>query len=114
MSGLLWRRRHLPGIALAAALLASCGEPAPEAPAVSPPALLYGRPAATFHEEPGRFEAADDPATVPAAEATWLLPSDDVFGVLVGGEARAYPIGMLAYHHVVNDTVAGIPIAVTY
>ncbi len=29
-------------------------------------------------------------------------------------DSRAYPIRELAYHHVVNDTVGGVPIAVTY
>jgi hypothetical protein len=105
--------------------LAACGdappasEPAPRAdpPSGGAPAdegLLDGFPAATFHIERDRFEALDDPPTLAAAEATWLLPTDDVFGVVVGATAVAYPVSMLAYHHVVNDTVEGVPIAVTY
>jgi hypothetical protein len=34
--------------------------------------------------------------------------------VSLNGDARAYPISQMAYHHVLNDTVAGVPIAVTY
>jgi hypothetical protein len=31
-----------------------------------------------------------------------------------GADARAYPISQMAYHHVLNDVVNGVPIAVTY
>jgi hypothetical protein len=37
-----------------------------------------------------------------------------VLAVSVGKEARAYPIRTMGYHHIVNDTVGGAPIAVTY
>ena len=37
-----------------------------------------------------------------------------VMAVRIGPEARAYPIVQMAYHHILNDTVAGVPIAVTY
>jgi hypothetical protein len=37
-----------------------------------------------------------------------------IMAVLLGSDARAYPISQLAYHHVLNDVVAGVPIAVTY
>jgi len=75
---------------------------------------IGGRPFSQFLLRHDKFLAATDPATVPAAEATWLRPGDEVFGVVLRGVARAYPISMLAYHHVVNDVIAGIPVAVTY
>ena len=37
-----------------------------------------------------------------------------VLAVRFGGDARAYPIRQMAYHHVLNDVVGGVPIAVTY
>lgn len=37
-----------------------------------------------------------------------------VMAVQIGQEARAYPILQMAYHHVLNDTVADVPIVVTY
>jgi hypothetical protein len=43
-----------------------------------------------------------------------LLASDRVIGVTIGGRARAYPIRILNWHEVVNDTLGGRPIAVTY
>jgi membrane protease YdiL (CAAX protease family) len=43
-----------------------------------------------------------------------LDPKEMVLAVRFGSEARAYPITQMAYHHVLNDVVAGVPIAVTY
>jgi hypothetical protein len=49
-----------------------------------------------------------------AAEASWVAADEPVLAVALGGEARAYPVRQLAYHHVVNDEVGGEPIAATY
>jgi hypothetical protein len=43
-----------------------------------------------------------------------LASSEMIMAVSLGNEARAYPIREMAYHHVLNDTVAGTPIVVTY
>ena len=37
-----------------------------------------------------------------------------VLGVSINGEAKAYPIQFLGYHHHIQDTVGGKPILVTY
>ena len=37
-----------------------------------------------------------------------------VMAVRIAQEARAYPILQMAYHHILNDTVAEVPIVVTY
>jgi len=37
-----------------------------------------------------------------------------ILAVRFGSDARAYPIREMAYHHVLNDVVAGVPVAVTY
>ena len=64
---------------------------------------------------PGRgFEVLDDPIMIPAEAATWLDPDEIVLGVEWAGEARAYPISQMAYHHIVNDAVQGNPLLVTY
>lgn len=54
------------------------------------------------------------PKFITAQEADFLEPGDKVIGVHIGGEARAYPIKILNWHEVVNDTIAGIPIVVTF
>jgi hypothetical protein len=43
-----------------------------------------------------------------------LDASEMIMAVRLGGDARAYPISEMAYHHILNDVVNGVPIAVTY
>ena len=37
-----------------------------------------------------------------------------VIGITINGQARAYPIEIIGYHHMVTDTVGGQPVLVTY
>src|SRR5206468_83632 len=37
-----------------------------------------------------------------------------VIGVTLNGEAKAYPIEIIGYHHQVQDTIGGTPVIVTY
>lgn len=48
-----------------------------------------------------------NPETLPAAAATYLADSDIVFGVQFGGQSRAYPKRILAWHEMVKDVVGG-------
>jgi len=59
--------------------------------------------------------ASTDPVreTVETADR-WLEDDDRVMGLVVDGEAVAYPIRILNWHEVVNDVVGGRPVAVTY
>jgi hypothetical protein len=43
-----------------------------------------------------------------------LDPKEMVMAVRFDSDARAYPISQMAYHHVLNDVVGRVPIAVTY
>jgi hypothetical protein len=43
-----------------------------------------------------------------------LDPKEMIMSVRLGGDDRAYPISQMAYHHVLNDVVGGVPIVVTY
>jgi hypothetical protein len=49
-----------------------------------------------------------------ADAATFVADTDLVMAVARNGEAVAYPIRQLAYHHLVPDTVGRVPIVVTY
>jgi len=60
------------------------------------------------------FAPLPSPRYARAADATWLKDGDLVLGVERGGEAVAYPVRHVAYHHVVMDEVGGVPIAATY
>jgi hypothetical protein len=49
-----------------------------------------------------------------AQSASKLDPKEMIMAVRLGTDARAYPISQMAYHHVLNDVVGGVPIAATY
>lgn len=55
-----------------------------------------------------------EPRFVPAEEATFLREDDRVIGVVRRGVAKAYPLRILNWHEVVNDSVGDLSIAVTY
>lgn len=59
-----------------------------------------------FHPiEGARFES----------ESSSKLGADEmILAVRYGADARAYPIREMAYHHILNDVVGGVPVAVTY
>ncbi len=60
------------------------------------------------------FHPLPHPDYVSAAKATFVEDQDLVLAVARNGEAAAYPIRQLAYHHIVHDSVGGVPIVVTY
>jgi hypothetical protein len=60
------------------------------------------------------FNPLPNPAYVKLVEATFVSDTDRVMAVTIGNESVAYPIRIMAYHHVVADTVGGTPIAATY
>lgn len=66
---------------------------------------------------PGRdgIPALNNPRRVSAGAAdSFLSPTTLVLGVVFGGEARAYPHNIFWWHEIVNDTVGGRPIALSY
>lgn len=61
----------------------------------------------------GRIPSQDEPVYVKAAEAD--TPADAwVLGVVVEGQPRAYELNLLTRHEVVNDRIAGRPVAVVF
>ena len=59
--------------------------------------------------------AIDSPVFVTVEEAAErYTPSEPVIGLSVNGEAKAYPLQVLTWHEIANDTVGGVPVAVTY
>jgi uncharacterized protein DUF3179 len=60
------------------------------------------------------FHPAPPAKFLVAAQSTHVKDSDIVLGVDIGNESRAYPVRMIAYHHLINDSISGTPIVVTY
>ena len=56
-----------------------------------------------------------DPEFVSVNEADeWMDPEELVLGLSINGDSRAYSVPMLSSHEIVNDTVGGRKIAVTW
>lgn len=56
----------------------------------------------------------DRPLFKPANEVHDLSGREPVIVYPLSAEARAYPLRILIWHEIVNDTVAAVPVAVTY
>lgn len=56
----------------------------------------------------------DDPKLIAAAEAGYLRDEDLVFGVEINGDARAYPLRIMGWHEMFNETIGGVPVALAY
>jgi hypothetical protein len=56
----------------------------------------------------------DHPKHVPAKEAEYLRDGNVVFGVALGGEARAYPKRILAWHEMALDRLGGVELTIVY
>lgn len=64
------------------------------------------------------FEWMFNPLTsasyVSSSKADFVEPADMVLSVKINGDQAAYPVRLLAYHHLVQDVVGGKPIVATY
>ena len=58
--------------------------------------------------------AIDAPVFIPAAKAGFLAPGDRVLGMEINGIAKAYPIGIMNWHEIVNDRFGQKPVVVTF
>ena len=75
--------------------------------AVSPDSIQSGGP------PKDGIPSIDAPRFVPIDEAS-LNDRDPVIGLAINGDARAYPLSILTWHEIVNDTVGERPVIVTY
>jgi len=115
-------------LTMAAALaitLAACSQGAPDAdedpggpsrtqaastpdPLVDPEDIISGGP------PPDGIPPIDDPKFLVPGDASFLTEREPVLAVEIGGEAKAYPLQILTWHEIVNDTIGGVPVSVTY
>ena len=117
-------RRAYALLALSAVALTACvgSEAAPGTQTTStPPPAISPRPSPLIDPDeiievlgPDQIPAIDEPKFRPATEARFLTPQEPVLALAIAGDARAYPAQILIWHEIVNDTVGGVPVAVTY
>jgi len=55
-----------------------------------------------------------DPKFLSADEANYLEPSDRILGLSIGGDTKAYPLRILNWHELVNDSLGGKDVLVSY
>lgn len=60
------------------------------------------------------FNPLAAPAYARAGEVDYVGDEDMLLAVERGGERAAYPVRLMAYHHLVADTVGGVPLVATY
>lgn len=58
--------------------------------------------------------AIDRPEFDPVSAVNGLSSTEPVIALEVNGDAKAYPLRVLMWHEIVNDTVGGVPVTVTY
>jgi len=63
---------------------------------------------------PDGIPPIDEPRFEVASTVDWLQPDEPVLVLLLEGGARAYPIQVMIWHEIVNDTVGAVPVTVTY
>lgn len=56
----------------------------------------------------------DRPRSIPGSEANYLEPDEPVLGLLINGEARAYPFRIMDVHEMANDVLGGVPISIAH
>jgi len=54
------------------------------------------------------------PHYIPASTASDLRDDEEIIGLSVNGDSRAFPIATLSAHEIVNDVIGGRPVAVTW
>ena len=117
-------RRWSPWLTLGAALLGLAlavrlwGETPRLIPRIGAALLALVVVATTWMSRQNHFEwmfaPLPDARFARAADASAVAPEDMVLAVTTGGDAVAYPVRQIAYHHLVEDSVGGVPIVATY
>ncbi len=118
-----WPRR-LPGLLLALLVVAGPVASADAGPAswrYEWPNTDFSRHSVDFSEimsggpPKDGIPSIDDPRFEPiSAVADELGALEPVITLEINGDVRAYPLRILIWHEIVNDTVGGVPVAVTY
>jgi hypothetical protein len=60
------------------------------------------------------IHSIDSPKFISSAAVDWFLPGSRVFGLEINGVIRAYPLAILNWHEIFNDSLGGVPLAVNF
>ena len=105
--------RWLPVLCVAAlALLTTV--PSPAADWVLTPSSIDTEKIQSYGPPKDGIPSLTDPLYLSAGEADYLAGGDRVLGLEINGDARAYPLRIMSWHELVNDTVGGDEILVSW
>jgi hypothetical protein len=90
------------------ALQLSLDDPLLPTPLVTPARVVSGGP------PPDGIPPVDEPRFLAPDDVPWLADDEPVIALSLDDEHRAYPVQVMVWHEIVNDTVAGRPVSVTY
>ncbi|WP_419943802.1 DUF3179 domain-containing protein [Candidatus Poriferisodalis sp.] len=77
-------------------------------PLVAPNDILSGGP------PPDGIPPIEAPEFERASDVEYVQAQEAVVTITVNGDARAYPVQVMIWHEIVNDTIGGEPVTVTY
>lgn len=77
-------------------------------PLVDPDEIISGGP------PPDGIPPIDEPKFVRQCSVDWLTGAEPVLTLEIEGDARAYPLRVMTWHELVNDTIGGTPVTVSY
>jgi hypothetical protein len=63
---------------------------------------------------PDGIPPVDEPRFLRVADVDFLADNEPVLALEIDGDARAYPVQIMTWHEIANDTVGGVPVAVSY
>lgn len=77
-------------------------------PLIDPDAIISGGP------PPDGIPPIDSPRFQTAGSVDWLQCTEPVLSLVVDGDARAYPIQIMTWHEIVNDTFTDVPVTISF
>ena len=78
-------------------------------PLVDPSEIISGGP------PPDGIPPIEEPVFIDVVDALETFdPAEAVVALEIDGDARAYPVQVMIWHEIVNDTVGDVPVSVTY
>jgi len=63
---------------------------------------------------PDGIPPIDEPRFLPVTDVDFLADNEPVLALDIDGDARAYPVQIMTWHEIVNDTLGDVPVAVSY
>lgn len=79
-----------------------------------PPPLVQYEEVRSGGPPPDGIPPVDQPKFLRVADVDFLADVEPVLVLEIDGDARAYPVQIMTWHEIVNDTVGGLPVTVSY